>query len=316
MEQETNIESFDIQTVTVTEAQTRAEIDVQIATANRFPRNVERSIQNVIAFVSKDKELAQKCVYSLPRAGKEIQGASVHLARLIASEYKNLRVDAKIVEIGTTTITAQATAHDVQNNFAVRTEVKRKITDKRGQRFTEDMIVVTCNAALSIASRNAILQVIPATVVNRVYDSALKAIIGDMTDEQKLINRRTQLLVGYKNNYNVSEQEILDLLSLETVNQIKNEHIVTLIGLANAIKDGDTTVAEAFGRTTQKQSVTDTKKKVTEAMKKASEKKSAPEKVNDHSGGKSGTEVKSEASSEKIPPEVNQEQSDGNLKFD
>lgn len=267
------IEVIDVQSVTVTEAQSRAEIDIQVATANKYPRNVDRAIQNVIAIVSKDKDLAEKCVYSLPRAGKEIQGASVHLARLIASEYKNLRVDARIVEIGDTMITAQSTCLDVQNNFAIRTEVKRRITDKKGQRYAEDMIVTTCNAGLAIASRNAILQVIPATVVNVIYKAAQKTILGDMTDEQKLLKRRKEILDGYLNTWNVTETEILKLLEIETVNQIRDTQLLTLVGLANAIKDGDTTVTEAFGRNVQSGISIDTKEKVAEAIQKAKDRK-------------------------------------------
>lgn len=268
-----SMEIIDVQSVTVTEAQSRAEIDIQVSTANRYPRNVDRAIQNVIAIVSKDKELAEKCVYSLPRAGKEIQGASVHLARLIASEYKNIRVDSRIVEIGDTMVTAQSTVMDLQNNYAIRTEVKRRITDKKGQRFAEDMIVVTCNAALSIASRNALLQVIPASVVNQVYKSALTAVVGNLTDEQKLLKRRKEILDGYQNTWAVSESEILRLLGLETVNQIKEKELLTLVGLANAIKDGDTTVNEAFERTSQSGISVNTKDKVDEAIRKAKERK-------------------------------------------
>ncbi len=264
-------EQIEIQSISVTEAQTRADIDIAINTAKRFPRNVDRSIQNLIAILSKDKALAQKCVYSLPRAGKEIDGPSVHLARLVASEYGNLRVEAKIVEIGDTMLTAQATAFDLQSNYAVRTEVKRKILDKHGQRFNEDMVIVTANAALAIASRNAIFQVVPVTVSQKVYEAAQKAIIGDMTDEQKLIKRRKEVLDGYLNTWNVTEDEILNVLGLETINQIREEQIVKLIGLANAIKDGDTTVAEAFGRETKQTS--ETKKKVEEAIRKSQEKR-------------------------------------------
>jgi len=266
-------EIMDVQSVTVTEAQSRAEIDIQVSTANRYPRNVDRAIQNIIGIVSKDKELAEKCVYSLPRAGKDIQGPSVHLARLVASEYKNMRVDARIVEIGDTMVTAQATAMDLQNNYAIRTEVKRRITDRKGQRFAEDMIVVTCNAALSIATRNAIFQVIPAMVTNQVYKSAQKAIVGDLSDEQKMLKRRKEILDGYLNTWNVTEDEILKLLELETVNQIRDQQMLTLVGLANAIKDGDTTVAEAFGRTVQNGVTINTKEKVAEAIAKARERK-------------------------------------------
>jgi hypothetical protein len=276
MENEQLVEAFEVQSLSVTEAQSRAEIDIQISTAKRYPRNVERSIQNVIALVSKDKELAATCVYSLPRAGKEITGASVHLARLIASEYQNMRIDARMVEIGDTMITAQAVAFDLEKNLAVRTEVKRRITDKMGQRFKDDMIVVTCNAALSIASRNAILQVVPATVTQKVFKAAQKAILGDLSDEQLLLKRRMEILDGFANSYGVKEAEILAMLELETVNQIKEPQMLTLVGLAQAIKDGDTTVAEAFGRTAQSNVTKETKDKVQTLIEKANAKRQKP----------------------------------------
>ena len=271
MENNESMEVIEVQSISVTEAQSRAEIDIAISTAKRYPRNAERSVQNVIALVTRDKDLAKSCVYSLPRAGKEITGASVHLARLLASEYKNIRVDARIVEIGDTMITAQAVCHDLESNYAVRTEVKRRITDKQGQRFKDDMIVVTCNAALSIASRNAILQVIPQSFVGKVFTAAQKAIVGDLSTEQALLKRRQEILDGFLNTWNVTEAEILAMLEIETVNQIKEAQILVLVGLANAINDGDTTVAEAFNRTKDK-TVSDTKAKVAEAIEKANEK--------------------------------------------
>jgi hypothetical protein len=273
MEKNEMIEVIEVQPINVVEAQNRSEIDIQISTAKRYPRNPERVAQDVIALISKDKELAKSCIYSLPRAGKEINGASVHLARFLASEYGNLRIDAKIVEIGDTMITAQAVAFDLEKNYASRTEVKRRITDKHGQRYAEDMIVVTCNAGLAIASRNAILQVIPVTVVDRVFKAAQKAITGDLTTEQKFLKRRKEVLDGFFNSYGVSEPEILTLLEIDTVNQIKEPQILTLIGLAQALKDGDTTVAEAFGRNQQSNVSKETKDKVKTAIEKANAKR-------------------------------------------
>lgn len=266
------IETIEVQSVSVTEAQSRAEIDIQVATAKKYPRNIKRAVDNSIALISQDKDFAKTCIYSLPRAGKQIQGASVHLARLLAAEYKNLRVDSKIVEIGDTMVTAQSVALDLENNFAIRTEVKRRITDKSGQRYSDDMITVTCNAALSIAARNAILQVIPAAAVNIVYKSASRTVLGDMSSEQKLVKRRKEVLDGFQNTYNVTEEEILKVLELETINQIKEEQILSLIGLGQAIKDGDTTVAEAFGRNVE-HITQETKQKVDEAIKKAQDRR-------------------------------------------
>lgn len=242
------IETVEVLPVSVVEAQARAEIDVSVNTAKRFPRSVDLCVQKAIATVTRDKDVAETCHYSLQRGGKSIQGPSVHFARILASEYKNIRVDSKIVDIGDTMLTAQSVCMDLESNYAVRTEVKRRITDKHGQRYNEDMIVVTANAALSIAARNAILQVIPRSITDQVYTAVKRTLVGNLTDEQKLIKRRQDVLQGFEKTYNVKESQILELLDLETINQIKEEQLLELIGLAQAIKDGDTTVKQIFGK--------------------------------------------------------------------
>lgn len=253
------IQTVEVMPTSVVEAQSRAEIDISIATAKRYPRNVDLAIQRSIATVTRSKEVAETCHYSLPRGGKAIQGPSVHLARIIASEYQNIRVDSKVVDIGQTMLTAQSVCMDLESNFAVRTEVKRRIVDRNGKRFKEDMIVVTANAALSIASRNAILQVIPRSITDEIYSAVQKSLLGNLTDGQKLIKKRQDVLNGYKKTYNVEESEILELLNIETINQIKEPQLLELIGLAQAIKDGDTTVAQSFKRQNES-GITDTKK--------------------------------------------------------
>ena len=291
---EDNLEIIDVQSVSVTEAQSRAEIDIQISTAKRFPRNAERATQNVLAVLAKDPDFAKQCVYSLPRGGKEISGPSVHLARFLASEYGNLRVDAKIVEIGDFMVTAQAVAFDLERNYAIRTEVKRRITDRKGQKFNDDMIIVTCNAGLAIALRNAIMQVIPATVTTRVYEAAQKSIVGDVSSEQSLLKRRKEVMDGFLNTYNVTEPEILSLLQLETINQIQGPQLLTLVGLAQALKDGDTTVAEAFGRGTQTNIATETRSKVNEAIARANERRKKAKEEKQNSDEKKTDEAKPE----------------------
>ena len=134
---------------------------------------------------------------------------------------------------------------------------------------------VTCNAALAIASRNAILQVIPVTVTERVYKAAQKAIVGDLSTEQKLLARRKDVLDMYQNSLGVTEEEVLKVLEVETPNLIREQQILQLVGLAQAIKDGDTTVTEAFGRNVEGKIAKETKDKVKAAIDKANEKRNS-----------------------------------------
>ena len=82
------------QNIVQLDAVERANVDSQVATAKQYPRNVTRSINNSIAMATMDMNTAQSCGYALPRGGKPITGPSVHLAKLIVSNWGNVRAEA------------------------------------------------------------------------------------------------------------------------------------------------------------------------------------------------------------------------------
>lgn len=237
------VETIDL---SVVEAQDRALIDKQISTAKQYPRNIHRVRDNIVAIASMDEETARSCGYALPRGGKTINGPSVHLARIIAQQYGNIRIDAKITDIDKTHVTGQATCIDLENNVGIRVEVKRKITDKNGNRYNEDMITMTGNAATAIALRNAVYSTIPKPMIDAGYRAAQEKIIGDVSDETKLVAKRKKTLDEFLKSYGVDEKSVLKVLGLRESTQIKADEIKTLVGLWQAIKDGDTTVDEVF----------------------------------------------------------------------
>ena len=235
----------EVQDASVIYNQDKAFIDVQIATAKTYPRNLKRAVDNSIAIVTMDQETASTCTYSLPRGGKPITGPTVHLAKVLAQQWGNLRCEAKVVEIGQKQITSQAVAFDLENNLAIKVEVKRSIMSKTG-RFNDDMITMTGNAANAIALRNAILSVIPRAVVDKVYNEAKRTITGDLSDQTKLLAKRKKVFDGFKETYALTEQEILSAIGKAAVEHITQDDLVVLIGIGQAIKDGETTVNDAF----------------------------------------------------------------------
>lgn len=238
--------TVEVMDLSVVEAQDRALIDKQIATAKQFPRNIHKAKDNIVAIASMDEDTAKTCGYSLPRAGKNITGPSVHLARIIAQQYGNIRIDTKVADSDRTHLTAQATCIDLENNVGIRIEVKRRITDKYGKRFNDDMITVTGNAAASIALRNAVFNVVPKPLIDAGYKAAQEKLIGDVSDETKLVAKRKKTLDEFMKSYGVDERAVLKALGLREATQIKAEEIKHLIGIWQALKDGDTTVDETF----------------------------------------------------------------------
>lgn len=222
----------------------RANIDIQVSTAKQYPRSISRCANNAVAIATMDKDTAQSCGYALPRGGKPITGPSVHLAKIIAQQYGNLRAEAKVVEITDKQVVSRGTAWDLENNYAVSFEVRRSIIGRNGNRFSDDMITVTGNAANSIAYRNAIFGIVPKSITDKAYKAAQHLITGDLSDEEKLIKRRDGAIKHFVDNYAISEEEVIKLCGKHTVNQIQADEIALLLGFAQSLKDGDTTVEE------------------------------------------------------------------------
>lgn len=222
----------------------RANVDSQIATAKQYPRDLRRAINNSIAMATLDVPTAQSCGYALPRGGKPITGPSVHLAKLIVSNYGNIRAEAKVVQITDKQVISRGTCWDLENNVATAFEVRRSIVGRSGQRFSDDMITVTGNAANSIAYRNAVFSVIPKAITDKVYQAAQHTITGDLSDEDKIIARRKKCIDFFKDEFGISEQEVVMLCGKQTVNQIKANEIALLLGITQSLTDGDTTVDE------------------------------------------------------------------------
>lgn len=256
------VEAQYVQIVQV-DAVERANVDSQVATAKRYPRDIRRSIDNSVVMATMNQETAQSCSYALPRGGKPITGPSVHLAKIIVSNWGNMRTEAKVVQITDKQVISRGTCWDLETNVASAFEVRRSIIGKNGQRFSDDMITVTGNAANSIAYRNAVFAVIPKAITDRVYYAAQKFITGDLSDSDKLLKVRTGVLNNFKNNYGITEEEVVKMCGKQTVNQIGADEISMLMGTIQALKDGDTTVDELM------KPIRESKEAKKDAMKKA-----------------------------------------------
>ena len=133
----------------------RAEIDSAIATAHAYPRKMKIVVDNIVTLATMDEATAAECIYALNRGGKAIRGPSIRMAEIIAQTWGNCRVDARVIETDRVNkeIVAEATFHDLQTNSLTKASVRRRISDKHNRLYNPDMIVITGNAACSIARR-------------------------------------------------------------------------------------------------------------------------------------------------------------------
>lgn len=224
---------------------TKAEIDTQIATAKAFPRSLKMFHDRALSMATLTEDIAASCSYSLPRGGKTLEGPSVRMAEIIVSSFGNIRSGARVIANDGKTITAQGICHDLETNNSVTVEIKRRITDKNGKTFNEDMQTVTGNAACAIAFRNAVFKVVPAALCQDIYDKAKEVARGTA---ETLVKRRDKA-VDYFNSIGVKNEQIISVLEIKKIEDIDLDKLSILTGMKAAIKNGEATVTSLFEKT-------------------------------------------------------------------
>lgn len=214
-----------------------AEINQQIATAKRYPRSLQKFRTDAKSMVTLTEGIARECIYALPRDGKTIEGPSARFGEIIMSAWGNCRAGARVIATEAEFVTAQGVFQDLERNSAVSFEVRRRIVDKRGNRYSHDMIGVTSNAASSIALRNAILRGVPKAFWSDLYEAARNIVKGK---SETLAHRRDAafkefMLVG------LTPENLFSILDIRGPEDIDLEKLVVLAGMLTAIKEGDTT---------------------------------------------------------------------------
>lgn len=258
----------------------RSEVDMQISTAKAYPRDVQAAIKRIEDLASLDRETAEDCFYVLRRSGAAgqttIEGLSVRMAEIIAGAWGNLRVQARIIGNDGKTITAQAVCHDLETNFAVSVEVKRRITDKQGRTYSEDMQVVTGNAACAIAFRNAVLKVVPKAITKKAINNIKQVALGKALD----VETSRQNCIANFAKLGVTTEMLCQYLDIKSAEEIGKEQIFELRATWNAIKEGTTSVQETFVQPQEEKKIAERAKSKAQGVKERAQQAIARQKQN------------------------------------
>lgn len=222
----------------------QSEINQQVATARRYPRSIVHFRNEALQLATLDERTAAECIYALPRDGKTIEGPSARFAEILNYSWGNTRAGARVVSETEEFVTSQGLFYDLEKNTAISYEVQRRVQDKRGRRFSLDMIGMTANAASSIALRNAVLKGIPKALWKPIYDAARKVVAGDI---RTLASRRDEAIKAFA-IFGIKPDQVFATLNVKGIQDITIDHLVTLKGMLTAIQEGETTPEQAFAR--------------------------------------------------------------------
>jgi hypothetical protein len=195
-----------------------------------------------MSMVMLSEDIAASCTYALPRAGAKLEGPSIRLAEIVAASYGNNQYGGRVISNDGQKLTAQGVFIDLENNVKVTVEVERRITDKNGKIYSQDMQIMAGNAAIAIAIRNSIFKGIPAAIVAPIHDKAKEIARGTA---ETLASRREKAVTYFK-SLKVTEKQICEVLGIAKIGDIDLDKLETLTGMKAAIKNGESTVKDLF----------------------------------------------------------------------
>lgn len=227
---------------------TKGEIDQQIATAHQYPRSIAKFQKRALEMVTLDEETAESCLYSRPvgknfdGSQKYAEGMSIRMAEIVGSCYGNLRVGATLLEMTERYVKARGFAHDLETNFASTSEVVESTVDKHNRPFSERMRVVVAKAALAKARRDATFSVVPKALCKRLESDAKQTAIGDAST----LAKRRAAVMQWVGKLGIEPARVFTAINVTGEADIGLDQLAVLTGIKTAIKDGDTSIDEAF----------------------------------------------------------------------
>ena len=230
------------------EAVTRAEVDIQVATAKRHPRSIDEFLKDAKAMATADDATAASCLYHLTRkdsktgAVKTIEGPSVRMAEIICASYGNMRVAVHITAQGPAQSTVQAVAFDAQRNVAVSIEKLVRTSYSGGKPYSDDMRVMAVNAGVSKARRDAVFCVVPRALILPVINAVKQIVAGD----EKTMGAKRKAALDWLKSLKIDLARVWPVLGIKGPADIGIDQLIVLRGLWTAIEDGEQTVDEAF----------------------------------------------------------------------
>ena len=230
----------------------KAQIDVQVATAHQYPRSLEQFRKRALGMATLDEDTAESCIYCRP-VGKEqnskgqwvekyAEGASIRLAEIVAASYGNIRVAARIIEQTDRFVRCEGVAHDLESNYAGKSECMESTVNKKGEPYSERQRALTAKVCLAKAYRDACFKVVPRALCKPVFEAAKKVAAG----QGKPLEERRKKARAWISSIKIDEARVFAALGVQGWSEVTEDHLLKLTGLKTAISDGDETFESAF----------------------------------------------------------------------
>lgn len=243
-------------TVTIESSRAVAEAQGKLLIAKRFPRD-EIAAYNRVAQACQRKGIAEKAFYSYNRGGSTVSGPTIRFAEELARCWGNIDYGIKELSQDDGKSEMQAYAWDLETNAqSVQNFTNPHIREVKGQAkvLTSQRDIYEINANMGARRlRSRILAILPTDLVDMAIAECRKTIAGN--NDEPLIDRVKKMVVAF-GKIGVTQEQIEKRLKRK-IDTMTADDFVDYTGIYNAIKNGESKIAEWFEAETVASELTD-----------------------------------------------------------
>ena len=232
-------------TVAIEASRAIAEAQGKLVIAKRFPRD-EVQAYNRIAQACQRKGIAEKAFYSYNRGGGTVSGPTIRFAEELARCWGNIDYGIKELSQDDGKSEMQAYAWDLETNAqSVQNFTNPHIREVGGKAkiLTSQRDIYEINANMGARRlRSRILAILPTDLVDMAINECKKTLAGN--NDEPLIDRVKKMIVAF-GKIGVTQEQIEKRLGRK-VDTMTIDDFTDYIGIYNAIKQGESKIAEWF----------------------------------------------------------------------
>ena len=232
-------------TVAIEASRAIAEAQGKLVIAKRFPRD-EVQAYNRVAQACQRKGIAEKAFYSYSRGGGTVSGPTIRFAEELARCWGNIDYGIKELSQDEGKSEMQAYAWDLETNAqSVQNFTNPHIREVGGKAkiLTSQRDIYEINANMGARRlRSRILAILPTDLVDMAINECKKTLAGN--NDEPLIDRVTKMVVAF-GKIGVTQKQIETRLKRK-VDTMTVDDFTDYIGIYNAIKQGESKIAEWF----------------------------------------------------------------------
>lgn len=232
-------------TIAIEASRAVAEAQGKLVIAKRFPRDEVSAYAKAMEACQRPT-MAEKAFYSFPRRNQTVEGPTIRFAEELARCWGNIDYGIKELSQDDGKSEMQAYAWDLETNAqSVQnfTNLHQREVEKKMQKLTSLRDIYENNANMATRRlRSRILAILPSWFVEDCIAECKKTLAGQ--NETPLVDRVKKMVVQFA-KLGVTQEQIETRLK-KKIDTMNADDFVEYIGIYNAIKQGESKIADWF----------------------------------------------------------------------